>query len=326
MEPGSNRGFDGAQAGMRRRATALRRWRSILSGLGVVAFAASALVVLVGGGTRTDRVLAASPSKILERPARDTTPTTTAAATAAPAPPAVSAPLPLPDNWLVLGDSVADSFADALRKEAYLHHVHVTNRARPGCGLISAVPTAADGSVIPWGPRCASSAAQYQQESLQRSHAQVVIWNSSWEMADHIFNGKFLALGTPEGDAALFMEIEADVARMTELGARVVLVTNAPRTPFNDIGLAATPDLVRRTERLNQILYQVADAHGDSVELVDLEQIVCPTHAPCPAFVDGVKLRPRDGSHFEGYGPGWLAPRLYAAIVAALTHSPATSS
>ena len=35
---------------------------------------------------------------------------------------------------------------------------------------------------------------------------------------------------------------------------------------------------------------------GVSVEIVDLRGIVCPNGPPCPAYVDGVPLRPRDGN------------------------------
>jgi SGNH domain-containing protein len=237
----------------------------------------------------------------------------------------VSVPAPLPNNWLVLGDSVAHSFAPMFQMEALKHGVKVNQRTRPGCGMISAVPAGGDGSPIPWGTTCAHGTASYIEKAVAHFKPAVVVWHSSWEAADHFFNGALLAIGTPQGDAALIQEIETSISRITSSGARVVLVTNAPRTPFNNIGLAATEDLVRRTERLNQILAQVAEAHGDSVEIADLEAIVCPNGPPCPAYVGGVPLRPRDGSHFEGYGPGWLAPRLFAAIADVLTRGPTSS-
>ena len=43
-----------------------------------------------------------------------------------------------------------------------------------------------------------------------------------------------------------------------------------------------------------------------------------------PGDVDGLRLRPRDGGHFEGDGPEWVAPRLLDAVFeeAALTVPP----
>ena len=54
------------------------------------------------------------------------------------------------------------------------------------------------------------------------------------------------------------------------------------------------------------------------VELVDLASIVCPGGPPCPEYVDGVRLRPTDGIHFQQDGAAWVAPRLYDALARAL--------
>ena len=57
--------------------------------------------------------------------------------------------------------------------------------------------------------------------------------------------------------------------------------------------------------------------HPESVTVVDLAKIVCPQGAPCPEEGAGVTLRPRDGGHYEGDGPAWVAPRLLDAVVRA---------
>ena len=69
---------------------------------------------------------------------------------------------------------------------------------------------------------------------------------------------------------------------------------------------------------LNRVLREFAKRHPEDVAVADLASIVC-TKKDCPASVDGVVLRPRDGGHFEGDGPAWVAPRLYTDVIRALS-------
>jgi hypothetical protein len=71
-------------------------------------------------------------------------------------------------------------------------------------------------------------------------------------------------------------------------------------------------------------LRQFAARYPNTAAVADLASIVC-LKGSCPAEVDGVVLRPRDGNHFEGDGPAWVAPRLYTEIMRALSAIPSTS-
>ena len=114
--------------------------------------------------------------------------------------------------------------------------------------------------------------------------------------------------------------------RIAAHGARIVLLTNATRAADNDVGIPADDDVTRRVEHLNELYRQIAAARPDSVVVVDLARLVCPGGPPCPAYVEGVRLRPRDGIHFEADGAAWVAPRLVEAIVAALRAPPDRSA
>jgi hypothetical protein len=184
--------------------------------------------------------------------------------------------------------------------------------------MITAPAVNEDGSTIPWAAGCANTTASYQRDALQSSGAQVVLWLSGWESADHRFNGQWLPTGTPQGDAALVGEIEASVDRLAASGAKVVLLTYSPNARDNDRGIPWSADQERRIKRLDELYRQVEADRPGSVLIVYLEAIVCPGGVPCPAWVDGVRLRPLDGGHFGPDGAAWVAPRLVTAVTTGL--------
>jgi hypothetical protein len=134
-------------------------------------------------------------------------------------------------------------------------------------------------------------------------------------------NGKFVRFGTKAGYALLTQELNAALARFHAAGAsRLVLLTYPPRASHSDQVVTTTLD---RTlpPKLNRFFHTYAAEHPSDVIVVDLASIVCPGGWPCPEFVDGIRPRPRDGGHFEGAGPAWLAPKLVQAIIDGLRKS-----
>jgi lysophospholipase L1-like esterase len=144
---------------------------------------------------------------------------------------------------------------------------------------------------------------------------------SSWETADREVDGALVLLDTPEGEAVWRRLLDETRARLTVGGARLALTLLPPPAEFSDRG-PANPDTTRRVLRLNEIYRRYARDHPESVVTVDLGRIVCPGGPPCPEEVDGIRLRPRDGGHFEAEGANWVAPRFYAVIVKALVSTP----
>jgi hypothetical protein len=160
---------------------------------------------------------------------------------------------------------------------------------------------------------CSRQTASYQSENVARYQPEVVLWLSSWEPTNHLYDGVRLDFNTPEGDAALLADFEQSRQRLTAGGATLVMLTMAPPAD-SDIG-PADQDLVWRYARLNEMFRTFAAMNYQTVKVVDLAGIVCPGGPPCPQYMDGIRLRPTDGGHYLGDGPAWVAPRLLDAIL-----------
>ncbi len=189
--------------------------------------------------------------------------------------------------------------------------------------MTTMIPLAADGSQIVWGEACASGTAEYQSGTVRDVAPNAVLWLSTWETSDAIANGGTVRFGTRVGDEALLRELEAARARLGIDGAKLVLMTVPPPADTSEVKPLRADEGTRR-DHLNHLFREFAAQHPDTVTVADLASIVCPK-ATCPATVDGVVLRPRDGNHFEGGGPAWVAPRLYAEVIRALSAVPSTS-
>ncbi len=263
---------------------------------------------------------AATATTARSRPAR-ATPTTTTTTTTAALPPAAVVPGP-PPSMLLIGDSVADSLGGAMSSEAASRGIPFVARVRPGCGLVTGVPAYATGAAIPWGPTCDGGTAQFLTDSVQLAHAQVVLWLSTWETADRIVDGRFYQFGTPAADAMLLQKFDEARATLTSGGARLVMLTIAPHAVPSETASTDNPADDATYLHLNALFRLFAAQHSDSVTVVDLASIICPTGPPCPATVNGVQLRPHDGGHFAGDGPAWVAPHLLDAVMRELNPAP----
>jgi SGNH domain (fused to AT3 domains) len=245
------------------------------------------------------------------------TPTTTAPVTLPPVPP----PNP-PSSILVVGDSVADSLGGALILQAASRGIALVSRVRPGCGLITGVPAYPTGSPIPWGPTCDNGTTQFLSDSMHLANPQVVLWLSTWETADRIVDGRFYPFGTPAADAVLLQKLDEARATLTSGGARLVMLTVAPHAVHSDTTSGDDSVDDAKYLHLDALFRLFAAQHPESVTVVDLAAIVCPTGPPCAEYVDGVRLRPHDGGHFAGDGPAWVAPRLLDAVMRELQPAP----
>jgi hypothetical protein len=219
-----------------------------------------------------------------------------------------------------IGDSIADTLAPALAAEAGRHGVSLTAAVRPGCGVLTGYPVA-DGVRVPWGVGCSDDAPSYQDEVIADFAPQAVVMLSSWESADREVDGSIVTLDSTQAEGVWRTLLDETRARLTAGGARLVLTLLPPPAEFSDAG-PANQENVHRVQRLNGFYRRYAKDHPDSVALVDLAKIVCPGGPPCPETIDGVTLRPRDGGHYSEEGAAWVAPRLYDAIVEALSAPP----
>jgi peptidoglycan/LPS O-acetylase OafA/YrhL len=292
---------------------ALKGWVARVAAPAAFVVVAITTIALTAGAKPPPDFLTAAPSSVLQHKA----PTVASTAPGTPTPPAALG------RVLLVGDSVAESLGDALQLLAAQRGTALSTATRPGCGMVTGTPTLPDGSPVPWGRACSDSTLAYLDEAVAQNAPNTVLWLSTWETADRIVGDRLYRFGDHETDAVLLRKLEESRQHLVQQGARLIILTNTPRAERSETYVRNPADDAK-IERLNAIYRKFAARNPESVTVVDLAAIVCPDGPPCPEVVDGVQLRPRDGGHFEGDGPGWVAPRLLDAISRAAWESPAS--
>jgi hypothetical protein len=207
-----------------------------------------------------------------------------------------------------IGDSVAASLQTALNIEAKKRGLKFIARTRPGCGVLIGAPATSEGKLFSWSQLCSDLTPEYMKKAVINSAPNTIVWLSSWEAGPRFYNGVLYQPATPEFRQHILERLDEQISTITANGAMVYLVTNSPRANENSLHFS-DPLIDKLEEDLNKIYQNYVAAHPTQAAIVDLASIVCP-YAPCPAQVGGVTLRPRDGGHFGGDGPTWVAPRL----------------
>jgi peptidoglycan/LPS O-acetylase OafA/YrhL len=290
---------------------ALKGWVARVAAPAAFVVTAVVTIVLTSGGRPAPAFLTAKPNTVIEK-APPSVVTTVPGAPTAP---------PTLGRVVLVGDSVAASLGDELQRVAAERGIELSTATRPGCGMVTGIPTLPDGSEVPWGKACADGTFDYLDQVVAQHQPSTALWLSTWETADRIIDGKLYRFGSSGTDAALLAKLEESRIHLTGEGARLMILTNTPRAEHSDIrGGDPTDDA--KIERLNRLYRRFAAEHPDTVSVVDLESIVCPSGPPCPETVHGLRLRPHDGSHFEGDGPAYVAPRLMDAITRAAAGAP----
>jgi hypothetical protein len=220
---------------------------------------------------------------------------------------------------LLIGDSVAMSAAQfGLLDYAQANGVDFAAETRPGCGLIAGLAAPSLGKdPVDWAAACNDSLVDFQQGIAARKGAQTVVWMSTWETSSRWYDGRYYEFGTPEADELTLRLIdEARIRVLAGTDAMLVLALQPPHASFSDQG-PADPENVARMVHLNELLAQYAADHPTDTRTLDLASLVCPGGPPCPETVDGIRLRPRDGGHYESDGAVWLAPRFFSELLVA---------
>jgi peptidoglycan/LPS O-acetylase OafA/YrhL len=293
---------------------ALKGWVARVVAPAAFVIVAIVSIVMTAGAEKPPEFLSAAPKTVLHHSA----PPTVVPPSSSPLAPVSPAAL---GQTVLLGDSVAASLSEALQHEAAQRGISLASATRPGCGMVTGIPALADGSEVPWGRGCADGTDAYLDEAIRDDTPNTVLWLSTWETSDRIVAGRLFKFGQPTTDRILLRKLELSREHLTAGGARLVLVTNTPRAEHSDT-YVRDPAEDAKIQHLNALYRRFAALHPNDVTVVDLAGIVCPSGPPCPEYVDGLRLRPRDGGHYEGDGPSWVAPRLLDAIEQALAQMP----
>jgi hypothetical protein len=230
----------------------------------------------------------------------------------------LQAPFPLPvdraPRIMLVGDSVADSFAPALAAEAQRRGASFARSVKPGCGILPGLPTTRDGYTPPWAEACADNVPAWRREAAAVP-ADLVLMLSTWDGAPRLLDGTLVDPATPTGfqTAADLVRETVDAIAPPGSGRMVVLLAEAvPADGF--VSGVATPDRIAEARVHRAVLRSVARSDPTRVRVVDMGQWLCPLGPPCPTVVEGIVARPNDGGHFSPEGAAWVAPRLLDAL------------
>lgn len=288
-----------------------------------------AAVVLVAGTLALTRDLPDPPDFLQPRNPGDLTvrevPTTTTTTTTlppttavTPTAPTTTAPPPppprRPQRVLLVGDSVAASLEDPLGDALVERGISFATAAAPGCGVVTGDPADSTGRVLDITLACDGAIPENQRNAIRRAEPDLVLVLSSWEAGDRVVDGTWYPFGTPEAEFVLSQLYGESFDRLGASGAKIALL-RLPDTVDGDIR-AADPEGNRRGDVLNALLERLPPARPGLVT-VPFDRMVCPTD-PCPQVVDGVRLRPRDGAHFDTYDGGRVVAERLADHVAGL--------
>jgi hypothetical protein len=268
-----------------------------------LAVAGILFLATMGAEEQPDYLQARSPDdvEVVEPPSTTAAPTTIPTTVPAGAPP-TAAPTttvpvgPRPTRVVLIGDSVAASLGGELGGALGLQGVTYADSSFPGCGVLEGDPADPEGTPIDITAACSAAIPRNQRDVVARVRPDLVVAMSSWEVRDRVVDGVWHPYFTPESDATILELYRQMTDRLTATGARVALVTMPD--PVDSERGPADPDMVRRHRHLNGLLAEVARRDPARVTLIRMDDIVCPTD-PCPTVVDGITLRPKDGTHYD---------------------------
>ena len=227
-----------------------------------------------------------------------------------------AAPPPAPGvaRGVLIGDSVAFTLGAGFER-VEPPTLELKNAGVLGCGVIRG-DADIGGTWHPNPDKCEQWRDTWP-EIIQGQQARVAVafWGA-WDMYDRRVNGHVMRWGTPDLDQYLTSELDRALEVLTSTGVHVVLLT----APYYE-----PPDLASRVDRYqslfekprvdhwNDLLRSVAQAHPDTVSVVDLHTYLDPNgdSVNSIAGVDDIRY---DGIHFTPQGADvvarWLSPRI----------------
>jgi hypothetical protein len=209
-----------------------------------------------------------------------------------------------PLRMLLVGDSISMTLGVGLRiKSRARYGVTILNHTTLGCDLDPDLDVRFAGVVAPATPGWRGWAGQWRV-LVDRTRPQVAVLGlGRWEVADHLFEGRWVHIGEPVWDAHLETELEQAIAILDEFGARVELFTMpyvdpSDRQPDGQPWSENTP---ARARAYNALVEHVARSEPSHVSVIDLNKMLDPDGAYC-STIDGVDVRWTDRVHVSRAG------------------------
>lgn len=218
-----------------------------------------------------------------------------------------------PVRAVVLGDSVAESLAEALGPHGAAHAVDVIDASLFGCGIPTTGPYRLAGQEHEESEICIAweSAWAGELDAAQPDVAIVVLGRH--EVFDRHYGDRWTTIGDPDYDAHLLDGLNRAVDLARQRGIPVLVCTSPFYAGREAPGGGIRPENhPARVHRFNELVDAVVAANPDVAHLLDLGALVSPG-GRYAGTVDGVLLRD-DGVHFAPGSGEWLAPRLLPTV------------
>jgi hypothetical protein len=231
-----------------------------------------------------------------------------------------------PVKVAIFGDSVAWrlGFAMLASQPQNPYDVNIYNGAIVGCGLVRSTQYMAHDVPDTMTPACNSSSptavqwpAQWKADLDQFHPNVVVVLAGRWELDDRLIDGKWLHLGDPAFDADLKASMEQAVRVATSTGALLVFMTSPCfDSGEQDNGLPWPEDSAARLTAYNDLVRQVAAQHPATVQVYDLDALLCPG-GTFTTYFDGIQIRDGDGVHIVPTAAAgqWLDNRILPDVI-----------
>ena len=229
-----------------------------------------------------------------------------------------------PIRVYVTGDSLGLTLAVVMGDPAMLqkYHVELRNRGVLGCGVVRSDESELDGNFYPTVDGCQLHptfghplvADLVGQEEARWKPDVVVVLAGRWEVDNLMMNGVVTNILQPSFQALVRQGLEREVSMARMSGAKVLLVTQ----PCADSGTQpdGSPwpqDSLERLDIYNHLLRQVAAEHPDSVNVFDLNSLLCPGDI-YRSSIRGVTVRTTDGIHLAVTGQPVIDPAIFPIL------------
>ncbi len=231
-----------------------------------------------------------------------------------------------PVKVAIFGDSVAWrlGFAMLASQPQNPYDVNMYNGAIVGCGLVRSTQYMAHGVPDTMTPACNSSApvsdqwpAQWQADLDQFHPNVVVVLAGRWELDDRLIDGHWMHIGDPVFDADLRASMEQAVQVATSTGSLMVFMTSpCYDSGEQNNGLPWPEDSATRLAAYNTMVRQVAAQHPSTVQVFDLDALLCPG-GTFTTYFDGIQIRDGDGVHIVPTPAAgqWLDARILPDVI-----------
>jgi hypothetical protein len=215
-----------------------------------------------------------------------------------------------PVRMLLLGDSVAFTYAAGLDVPPEESGVEVITKTVIGCGIARGGPIRTKGQVTNTAEECEEWPQRWRKLVDNGNFDLVAIAVGRWETHDRRHAGRWAHLGQPAFDAYITSELEQAVELLSFRGARVALFTAPYYDGFERLDGGRWPeDDPHRVDRFNQILRAVARRHPGVVQVVDVGRAFSP-NGRYTRRIGGVTVRTDDGIHVTPEGARLLTSKV----------------